>query len=61
MPVNILVHMPWSVTALADMILEENPEAVLTHTPVDPNIEHFAVCRLVISAYDRAAKSVSKN
>ncbi len=49
-------HRP-SVTKLADLILERNPEAVITHSPVMVNIEHFATTLLVLNAFNQAVKS----
>lgn len=47
---------PPSVKRLADLILERNPEAVFTHSPIMVNIEHFATCLLVTNAYWQAVK-----
>ncbi len=48
---------PPSVTRLADLILERSPEAVITHSPVMVNIEHFATGLLVLNAYWQAVKA----
>jgi LmbE family N-acetylglucosaminyl deacetylase len=48
---------PPSVKQLADLILETNPEAVITHSPVMINIEHYASCLLVNNAYWQAVKA----
>ena len=45
-----------SVQKLADLILEHNPEAVLTHSPIMVNIEHWATCMLVTNAYWKAVQ-----
>lgn len=42
---------------LADFILKENPEAVLTFGPLVVNIEHFATGLLATKAYWQAVKS----
>jgi LmbE family N-acetylglucosaminyl deacetylase len=46
---------PASVSRLAELILETQPEAVMTHGPVMVDIEHVATCLLVSKAYREAA------
>jgi len=46
-----------SVQRLVDLILEHNPEAVLTHGMVTMNIEHVGTCLLVTNAYWLAVKA----
>jgi LmbE family N-acetylglucosaminyl deacetylase len=48
-------HKP-SVTALAQIILQHDPEAVITHSPVMVNIEHYATTMLTVKAYWKAVK-----
>ena len=48
-------HKP-SVEKLASLILEKNPEAILTHAPVDSNPEHSCTNLLVNKAYQAARK-----
>jgi LmbE family N-acetylglucosaminyl deacetylase len=49
-------HEP-SVQRVADLILEHQPEAILTHGVAADNIEHFATSLLVANAYWRAVKT----
>lgn len=46
-----------SVSRLSTLILEKSPECVLTHTALDPNIEHSAVCTLVTKAFWEAVEN----
>lgn len=48
-------HKP-SVRRLADLILKHNPEAVITHSPIMVNIEHYATTMLTLNAYWAAVK-----
>lgn len=45
------------VTEVADLILKHQPEAVLTHGPIQVNIEHTGTCLLVSKAFRQAAKA----
>lgn len=48
-------HKP-SIERLADLIIEHDPEAVLTHGIVMVNLEHTATCLLVTQAYWQAVQ-----
>jgi len=49
-------HEP-SVQRLAEIILDKDPEAVITHGVTAGDIEHFATCLLTTRAYRKAAKA----
>lgn len=49
-------HKP-SISRLADLILEHQPEAIFTHNCAAANSEHFATALLVANAYDEAQKN----
>lgn len=46
-----------SVTRLTNLILEKNPECILTHPVAQVDVEHFSTCRLVTNAYWKAVES----
>lgn len=48
---------PALVKRLADLILEKDPEIVLTHSPVMVDMEHTTTCLLVAKAYTMAVES----
>ena len=48
---------PASVQRLADLILANQPEAILSHSMESGNIEHVASCLLVAAAYQKARQS----
>ncbi len=43
------------VNDLVELILQYQPEAVMTHGPIQVNIEHTATCLLVSKAFEHAA------
>ncbi len=45
-----------SIDRLCDMILERDPECILTHGVAQRNIEHFATCLLVTNAFWQAVE-----
>lgn len=54
-PTIVTAHeFPEPVERVKALILEKNPEVILTHAPVDANFEHSATAHLVRKAFDRA-------
>lgn len=44
------------VSKVKKLILEKDPEVIITHAPVDYTEEHTATCHLIRKAFDRARK-----
>lgn len=57
MPTIVTAHdSPEEVAKIADMILEQDPEVIITHAPVDYTEEHTATCHLIRKAFNKAKK-----